>query len=217
MRRTLYHFPLSTFSRRARLALAHKGLSADLVDGRAEPERLAEARRICPLRTMPVLVEEDGRAIGDSTAIAHYLDAAYPDAPRLWPAEKNAARETLEATTLVDLAMSTIVDLGTRYYALHDAPAWGAVKAEMIGRAQAALDALATRAAARAGTTWTDAGWCVADAWILTATLWVEGWAARAPTNPMIGQLTGLGVRLPAEMARWSDTHRARADVVALG
>ncbi|WP_342745423.1 glutathione S-transferase N-terminal domain-containing protein [Cystobacter ferrugineus] len=41
---------------------------------RAHPEFLEESRRLSPLKTTPVLVEEDGRVLGDSTAISHYRD-----------------------------------------------------------------------------------------------------------------------------------------------
>jgi hypothetical protein len=64
--RVLYHFARSPFSRRVRLALAHKGLTAELREARANPAFLEEARALSPLRTMPVLLEEDGHAIGDS-------------------------------------------------------------------------------------------------------------------------------------------------------
>ena len=215
--RTLYHFEASPFSHRVRLALAHKGLAAELVEGRAEPARLAEARKLCPLRTAPILVEPDGRALGDSTAIARYLDAAYPDAPRIWPATGEAARATLEATTWMDTALNILVDLGTRYETLADSKSWSSVRSEMVGRAQAALDALAAPAEARAGKTWTDAGWSAADFCIATATIWVEGWPGRAPTNPRVAQLMSLGVRLPTALSRWTDAHRARPDLLALG
>jgi glutathione S-transferase len=61
MERVLYQFPLSPFSRRTRLALAHKSLSVELRDGRTSPELVDEARALVPLRTFPVLVEADGR------------------------------------------------------------------------------------------------------------------------------------------------------------
>jgi len=74
--RLLFHFQTSPFARRTRLALAHKGLSFELRDVRAQPELLEQVRRLTPLKTIPVLVEEDGRVLGDSTAISHYLDRA---------------------------------------------------------------------------------------------------------------------------------------------
>jgi glutathione S-transferase len=217
MSRTLYHFEHSPFSRRVRLALAHKGLAAELVEGRAEPARFAEAQKHFALRTAPILVESSGRALGDSTAITRYLDAAHLDAPRIWPTELHAARATLEATTLMDAALNILVDLGTRYGTLTDAKGWPAVKTEMVGRAQAALDALVPHAEARANKTWTDAGWSAADLWLTTGTIWMEGWPGRAPTNPRVAQLMTLGVRLPAPLSRWTDAHRARAELVALG
>src|SRR5580692_1629886 len=55
--RTLYHFRLSPYSRRARLALAHKGLDCELRDARENPALLEEARALVPFRTVPVLVD----------------------------------------------------------------------------------------------------------------------------------------------------------------
>jgi glutathione S-transferase len=215
--RTLYHFELSPFSRRVRLALMHKGLTAELVEGRTETARFAEAQKLCPLRTAPILVEPDGRALGDSTAIAHYLDAAYPAAPRIWPEAGEAARATLEATTLMDAALHIVVDLATRYDTLADSKAWSVVVGEMTSRAQAALDALAPLAEARMGKTWTDAGWSAADFCIATATIWVESWPGRAAANPRAARLMALGIRLPEALSRWTDTHRGRPDITALG
>lgn len=217
MNRKLYHFPSSTFSRRARLCLAHKGLDVELVDARADPSKIEEARKLCPLRTMPLLLEPDGRALGDSTAIAHYLDRAYPDRPALWPKGAYQAHAALEATTLLDAALNMTVDLGTRYYALRESPAWPKVKDEIGGRIQSSLDALAKLAGSRMGKTWTEEGYGVADIWIVSAVLWIEGWPGRAPTTPLVAQLVSLGLRLPEELSRWTDTHRGRADVVALG
>src|ERR1700722_12797748 len=67
--RKLYHFESSPFSRRTRLALVHKGLPHDLLEGRGEPPAADDPRKSWPLRTIPVLVAEDGHVIGDSTAI----------------------------------------------------------------------------------------------------------------------------------------------------
>jgi glutathione S-transferase len=213
--RTLYHYQFSPFSRRTRLALAHKGLTAELREGRADADALAALRTTVPFRTIPVLVEE-GRAMGDSTAIAHWLDAAYPDAPRLWPGGEDAA-EVLQAATLVDVFLNNTIDVGTRYYPLRGDPAWDGVKTEMIGRALEALAALVKRASSLGRPTFAKSGWSAADMWLLTMVLWVESWPARAPTTKNIAQLTTLGIALPAELSRWADAHRAREDVRALG
>lgn len=211
--RTLYHFRYSPFSRRVRLALAHKGLEVTLREGREEPGAIEEARKLVPLRTIPVLVD-GGRAMADSTAITRWLDAAYPQAPRLWP-EGEDAFAAVEIATLVDAALNGVIDLGTRYYALREHAAWPTVKAEMLGRAQQATDGLAKRAAETSSTI-AKSGWSAADMALMTMVLWVEGWPGRVSSSPNIAQLVTLGFRLPAELSRWADAHRKRADVAAL-
>jgi len=65
---------------RSRLALAHKGLEADI-----RPTRFLDIPHICGggQKTVPVI--EDGDAvIADSWAIAEYLEDAYPDRPSLF-------------------------------------------------------------------------------------------------------------------------------------
>jgi glutathione S-transferase len=69
----------SPFCWRARMALAHKGLEAEVVPWRfTETDRLAFAHH----DKVPVLVDGD-RVVADSWAIAAYLDQAYPDRPSL--------------------------------------------------------------------------------------------------------------------------------------
>jgi glutathione S-transferase len=215
--RRLFVFPTSPFSRRVRLALAHKRLEAEVLDARAEPKQLEEARRISPQRTMPVLEEPDGRVLGDSTAILHYLDRAYPEAPLLWPSRAPDAHTALEVTSLVDLGLNTLVDLGTRYYALRHDPAWPSVKDEMLARVVRAFAALEERAKTRDNRTITDAGWCAADMILYTAVVWIEGWPGRVSASPLVAQLFSLGYALPPGLSRWADPHRARPDVRALG
>jgi glutathione S-transferase len=213
--RTLYHFRFSPFSRRVRLALAHKGLDAELREARENPAWAEEARRLVPLRTIPVLVD-GSRAIGDSTAITHWLDAAYPQTPRLWPGGEHA-HDALQVAVLVDVVLNGVIDLGTRYYALREHTAWPAVKHELLGRAQIAADALGQRASELGSATVCKSGWSAADTALLTMTLWCEGWPQRASSSPNIAQLMTLGFRLPDALSRWADAHRSRPDVVALG
>jgi glutathione S-transferase len=215
--RTLYQFPMSPFSRRTRLALAHKKIEVVLKDARADAAVLEEAKKRWPLRTMPVLVEDDGRALGDSTAITHYLDAAYPSAPRVWPTEPKALLATLEITTLVDGALDNLVNTGTRFYPMHEHAAWAGVQAEAVARAQGALDTLGERAAARAGQTMTDAGWCAADMWLYVMTTWLEGLPGRKGTHPNIDQLLTLPWKLPSALKAWAESARGRDDVKAAG
>jgi glutathione S-transferase len=214
--RTLYHYQYSPFSRRTRLALAHKGLECELREARSSPEIGEAARKLWALRTVPVLVEDDGRVIGDSGAIARYLDAAYPDGPRLWPTAPEALRVALEVATLVDGALNIIVDVGTRYHALRGDPAWSPVRDELVGRAQAALDALGVRAGAAGPRPLAGPEWSAADIWLYTAVAWLEGLPARAPQNQNAAQIVSLGWTLPVALARWSEPFRARDDVRAL-
>jgi glutathione S-transferase len=212
--RTLYHYRMSPFSRRVRLALAHKGLDAELRDPRENPAWSEEAQRLVPLRTIPVLVDGP-HAIGDSTAIARWLDHAYPEAPRLWP-DGDGAAAALQVAALVDVTLNHVIDLGTRYYALRDHASWPTVRGEMLGRAQLAADGLAQRVADLGGRTVARGGWSAGDMALLTMVLWIEGWPERAAANPNIAQVQSLGFRLPPELSRWADAHRGRADVTAL-
>lgn len=77
--RILFHLPLSPYCRKVRLVLAEKRLQ---FDARVERvwERRAEYLELNPAGKVPVLVEENGLAIPDSSVICEYLDEAYPDA-----------------------------------------------------------------------------------------------------------------------------------------
>jgi len=78
--RILKERSLSPYVWRARLALAHKGLEADLVPiGYGEKHRLAFSGQ----DRVPVLVDGE-RAVSDSWNIASYLEEAYPDRPSLF-------------------------------------------------------------------------------------------------------------------------------------
>src|SRR6516225_9639204 len=76
--RTLYHLPLSPYSRKVRLVLAEKRLPFEL---RLEKvwERRPEYLELNPAGTVPTLVEDNTAAIPDSTVICEYLEEAYPD------------------------------------------------------------------------------------------------------------------------------------------
>jgi glutathione S-transferase len=209
--RILYHFQASPFSRRTRLSLAHKELGVSLRDARENPAWLEEARRLVPLKTVPVLVDGP-RALGDSNAISHWLERAYPDSRRLWP-DGDDAFAAHETAALVDVALGAAIDLGTRYFALHDHPAWARVKVEIVGRAQLALEALAQRASLLGRATIAQSGWSAADMWLFTGVAWFEAIPTRAATNPNIAQILTLGLTLPSALSKWADAHRDRADI----
>ena len=72
--------PFSPFCWRTRMALAHKGLSAQSI-----PWCFTEKEAIAPHRSekVPVLLDGDA-SVADSWAIANYLEDTYPDRPSLF-------------------------------------------------------------------------------------------------------------------------------------
>jgi glutathione S-transferase len=211
----LYHFVTSPVARRVRLALALKGISVELRDARAVPEHRIEVNRLNPLHTVPVLVDGE-RAIVDSTAICHYLERKQPDPP-LWPAGPQGA-EAFEITALADAVSNILSDCGMRYYALATDPNFNQVRDLMIGRAQRALDTLAMRAAARPpGAPLCGDNWSGADIALYCLVTWLEGLPARAAHFPPAGQVVALGWTVPPALTTWTNQHRTRPDVVALG
>lgn len=211
--RVLYHFEQSFFSRRCRLALAHKGIEVDLKDGRVEPKYLAEARAKAPIRTMPVLVEEDGRALGDSGAIIHYLDLAYPERARLMPAKPEDAKEALSIMVAVDVAINQLVELGSRLFELRNDPAWAAAKDERIARAQQAIDFVAKKTDR---TFLAGDAWSAADIYAYAAARWVAAFPARADTSPAVANMLTLGFTMPPLLIDWTKQHAERPGVRAI-
>lgn len=83
---------MSPYCWRSKYALAHKGLEFE-----ARPLGFLDIPRLHggAHKTVPVL-EDDGRVVADSWAIADHLDAAYPERPRLFasPTERAMCRFT---------------------------------------------------------------------------------------------------------------------------
>jgi glutathione S-transferase len=79
--------PFSPFCWRTRMALAHKGLSAESI-----PWCFTDKAAIAPHQSdkVPVLLDGDA-AIVDSTVIANYLEDTYPDRPSLFDGEGGRA------------------------------------------------------------------------------------------------------------------------------
>ncbi len=210
----LYHFPTSPYARRVRLALAHKGLSAELRDARNSPEHMHELRRLNPVHTVPLLIDGQ-RVIADSAAICQYLDRKWPDPP-LWPAGLDGA-EAFELVALADSAIDILVDLGLRYAPLNDHPSFPKVREQYVGRAQRALDCLAERVAERGSAPALCGGvWSGADIAVCTTVIWLEGMPARAATFAPARNMLALGWTLPPALVEWTAQRRSRDDIRAL-
>jgi glutathione S-transferase len=79
--------PFSPFCWRTRMALAHKGLSAESI-----PWCFTEKTAIAPHNSEKVPVLIDGEtAVADSWTIANYLEDTYPDRPSLFGGEGGRA------------------------------------------------------------------------------------------------------------------------------
>src|ERR1700716_2632032 len=79
--------PFSPFCWRTRMALAHKGLSAESI-----PWCFTEKHAIAPHKSekVPVLIDSE-TAVVDSWVIANYLEDSYPDRPSLFGGEGGRA------------------------------------------------------------------------------------------------------------------------------
>ena len=82
---TLYDCATAPSPRRARILLAEKGVHHDTVQvDLRSGEQLGEAfRAVNPLCTVPALRTDEGALLTDNTAIAAYLEAAFPEPPLL--------------------------------------------------------------------------------------------------------------------------------------
>lgn len=89
---TLHSHPLSTFSRRVRIALLEKKIPHEiaLVDMAAKQHRSPEYLKLNPYGRVPTL-EEDGFVVYESTAILEYLELTRPDPPLLPPDPRGRA------------------------------------------------------------------------------------------------------------------------------
>jgi glutathione S-transferase len=88
----LYQHPLSSYVQKAKTAFYEKGVPFEpvMLDG-SEPVA-GEFAALWPVGRFPLAVD-DGRVIFEATGIIEYLEAKYPDTPRLIPADPLAAQE----------------------------------------------------------------------------------------------------------------------------
>lgn len=102
----LHYHPLSTYSRRARIALAEKQIPHELilVDMAARKHREQPYLSLNPYGRVPTL-EEDGFVLFESTAILDYLEATHPT-PALVPPDARGRALVDMHMKLCDLQLS---------------------------------------------------------------------------------------------------------------
>jgi glutathione S-transferase len=93
----LYQSSASPNSRRVRIFLAEKGISMPLVPvDLGAKEQFSEAyAAINPRRVVPVLVLEDGTAIGEVPVILRYLEEVFPEPPLFGATPQARARAAM--------------------------------------------------------------------------------------------------------------------------
>ncbi|MGH7829890.1 MAG: glutathione S-transferase family protein [Candidatus Binatia bacterium] len=92
----LYHFPLSTNSRKVRIVLIEKGLEFEpiTIDLTKKEQKNPDYLKIHPFGQVPAL-DDDGFILYDSTIINEYLEDEYPHPPLLPEDSEGRARARL--------------------------------------------------------------------------------------------------------------------------
>jgi glutathione S-transferase len=103
---TLCGIPLSNYYNKAKLALLEKGIpfAEEYVKTHSHDEAVLSCS---PLGKVPFLKTPQG-ALCESQVIVDYLEAAYPDTPRLIPADPFQAAKVRELIVYVDLHLELV-------------------------------------------------------------------------------------------------------------
>jgi glutathione S-transferase len=87
-----FYHPLASFCHKVLIALYEKQVAFEpVIVDLGNPVEVAEFRKISPMAQIPVLVDEQGDAVGETSVILDYLDQRFPQSPRLLPADPRGA------------------------------------------------------------------------------------------------------------------------------
>lgn len=97
----LHSMPLSPYAARVRIAVYAKKLDVQVVTPPADWRERGRVVDLNPLKRIPVLELDDGRAVSESAVIVEYLEDLHPE-PRLRPADPYEAALARRVTAVVD-------------------------------------------------------------------------------------------------------------------
>jgi glutathione S-transferase len=151
----LYNSPISGNCYKARLLLAHLGISCELRDvdviDRSDPRE--QLRELNPARRVPTLVLDDGRPLAESNAILWYIG----DGSRFVPADAYERAKVLQWLFFEQYEHEPAIAVARFLLTYYGKPEiWEAQRAQLTSRGTKALAALEAGLAERA--------WLVGDA-----------------------------------------------------
>jgi glutathione S-transferase len=108
---TLYYHPISQYSMKALIALYEHGAPfVPRILDPADPVIRAEWHGVWPLGKMPVLRDaKRDRTVAEASVVVEYVDAFYATAPRLVPADPDAAWQVRMRDRMFDLYIADSV------------------------------------------------------------------------------------------------------------
>lgn len=103
----LYYHPASTYSQKVLIALYEKSIdfSSEIVDLRDDAGREAY-RKIYPLGKIPLLIEDNGHWVPESSIIVEYLDSHFSNGPKLIPEDRDLSRQVRFKDRMYDLYLN---------------------------------------------------------------------------------------------------------------
>jgi glutathione S-transferase len=132
----VHQYRISPFCDKIRRILHYKGVAYEVAE--VPPSRTPWVRRKNPAGKLP-FIEHDGKVVGDSTNIAHYLEEVFPEPPILPP----GARQRALVHLFEDWADESLYfyEMRLRFTLPHNAERW---LPELMWKESAAVRALTT-------------------------------------------------------------------------